>query len=175
MNFIKQMKKREFIEMGLKTLAAILAAFLAIILMEGMIYSIELNALKTKGNGYSITSGKTIAYCIEQEDDKYFVVYYNEGSAKEWSASSKSLLTKQQCLDLANPQVQSQNSSAWVKEVHFNAPNAFKFSITPTHYIVMAIFIAGVAGFFVYKFFVLAKEYKTIEENFKKTGTIEIG
>ena len=48
MEFIKRMKKREFIEMGLKTLAAILAAFLAIILMEGMIYSIELNALKTK-------------------------------------------------------------------------------------------------------------------------------
>lgn len=175
MNFIKQMKKREFIEMGLKTLAAILAAFLAIILMEGMIYSIELNALKTKGNGYSITSGKTVAYCIEEDDDKYFVVYYNEGSAREWSASSKTFLTKQQCLDLANAQIQSQKGSAWVKEVHFNAPNAFEFSITGTHYVVMAIFVAAVAGFFVYKFVALAKEYKGIEDNFKKTGTIQIG
>ena len=48
MEFINKMKKREFIEMGLKTLAAVFAAFLAIILMEGMIYGIQLNALKTK-------------------------------------------------------------------------------------------------------------------------------
>ena len=61
-----------------------------------------------------------------------------------------------------------------VKEVKFNAPNAFMFSITPTHYVVMVIFVLGVAGFFTYKFISLAKEYKKIEENFRKTGTIEI-
>lgn len=174
MDFIKQMKKREFIEMGLKTLAAILAAFLAIILMEGMIYSIELNALKTKGSGYTITSGVTVAYCIKESDDKYFVIYYNEGTEKEWSASSKTLLTKQECKDLSNAAIQAQKNSAAVKEVVFNAPNAFIFSITPVHYVVMAVFVAAVAGFFVYKFVALAKEYKGIEENFKKTGTIEL-
>ena len=71
MEFIKQMKKREFIEMSLKTLAALFAAFLAIILMEGMIYGIELNALKTKSTSSVATSDSTTAYCIKQEDDKY--------------------------------------------------------------------------------------------------------
>ena len=37
MDFIKKMKKREFIEMSLKTVAAVLSAFIAVILMEGMI------------------------------------------------------------------------------------------------------------------------------------------
>lgn len=172
MEFIKKMKTREFIEMGLKTLAAVLAAFLAIILMEGMIYSIELNALKTKGNGYTVQS-TTVAYCLKEGEDKYLVLYYNEGSAKEWSCASGTYLSKQDCIDLADPVAQAETNSPAVKEVHFNAPNAFIFSITPVHYVVMAVFVAAVAGFFVYKFIALAKEYKGIEDNFKKTGTIE--
>ena len=83
---VNKMKKIEYIEMGLKTLAALLAAFLAIVLMEGMIYGIQLNALKTSGTSNSASSGSTIAYCIEEDDDKYFVLYYNKGSEKEWSA-----------------------------------------------------------------------------------------
>jgi len=71
MEFIKQMKKREYIEMGLKALAALLATFLAIILMEGMIYSIELNALKTKGKTLSFNNQCTTLYCIEESKDLY--------------------------------------------------------------------------------------------------------
>lgn len=163
MEFIGKMKKREFIEMGLKTLAAVLAAFLAIILMEGMIYSINLNALKTQGASSNAQSETTIAYCIEESKDQYFVIYYNEGSEKEWSATKNTYLTKAECENLA------------VKEVVYHAPNAFIFSINGIHYVVMSIFMLGVAGFFVYKFVALTKEYKRIEENFKKTGTIELG
>ena len=65
MEFIKQMKKREFIEMGLKTLAAVMAAFLAIILMEGMIYGIKLNAFETKGSTSISNSGTTVADNID--------------------------------------------------------------------------------------------------------------
>ena len=82
MEFINKMKKREFIEMGLKALAGLLAAFLAIILMEGMIYSINLNALK-KDTGHTAYSDSTIAYCIKEDDDKYFVIYYTEGLKEE--------------------------------------------------------------------------------------------
>lgn len=163
MDFIKNMKKREFIEMGLKTLAALCAAFLAIILMEGMIYSIQLNALQTKSES-SLAQPTTIAYCIEKEEDKYFVLYYNEDTSNEgyyeWSATQK-LLSKDECEALS------------VKEVIYDAPNAFKFSITGTHYIVISIFVAIVAGYFVYRFVRLASEYKKIEENYTKTGTIE--
>ncbi len=165
MEFIKKMKKREFIEMGLKTLAAIMAAFLAIILMEGMIYGIELNALKTAGKGHVTFSNSTIAYCIKEDDDKYFVVYYNpENTEKQWSATKDNFKTKEECLAM---------EGSTVKEVVMHAPNAFVFSITPIHYVVMAVFVSAVAGFFVYKFVALTKEYQKIEDQFKKNGTIE--
>ena len=165
MNFIKKMKKREFLEMGLKTLSALMAAFLAIILMEAMIYSIQLNALKTKGESSVAISSSTVAYCIPEGDDQYFVLYYNENAegedSYEWSANKNDLKTKEECEALS------------VKEVVYRAPNAFEFSITGTHYIIISIFVAVVAGYFVYRFVRLTKEYKHIEDNFKKTGTIE--
>ena len=49
MEFIKTMKKREFIEMTLKTIAAICACFIAIILMEGMIYGIGAKIFQIAG------------------------------------------------------------------------------------------------------------------------------
>ena len=164
MDFIKKMKKREFIEMGLKTLAAVLAAFLAIILMEGMIYSIKLNALKN-GKTHTTNSTSTIAYCIKEGKDQYFVVYYNEDAPSEWQATEGQYKTKQECKEM-------EGSS--VKKVYMRAPNAFELSITGVHYIVMSVFMAGVAGFFVYRFIKLSKTYKKIEEEFIKTGTVEL-
>ena len=168
MEFIQKMKKREFIEMGLKTLAALLLAFIAIILMEGMIYGLQLNAYKTYATTANFDSDDTIAYCMKEKthpttgEDLYFVLCYNEGDEFEWTAAKSDLRTREQCLEL------------YAKEVVFRAPNAFEFSITSaTHYIVMGVFVAAVAGFFVYRFIRLAKEYKHIEENYKKNGTIE--
>ena len=167
MEFIKTMKKREFIEMGLKTLAAILAAFLAIILMEGMIYGVELNALKTKGKTLLTVSNQTILYCIEESEDQYFLLAFNPENENQWSAKSdENLKTREECEAMVGNTV---------KEVRFRAPTAFEFSINGVHYAIMAVFVAAVAGFFVYKFVALSKEYKRIEENFKKTGTIELG
>ena len=167
MEFIKQMKKREFIEMGLKTLAAVMAAFLAIILMEGMIYSIKLNALKTKSTTATKISGSTIAYCIQEDDNKYFVIYKNYDHTKNeyyWNAQKDKFYTKEQCLAMQGTEV---------KEIVMHAPNAFEFTITPTHYIVMTVFVAAVAGFFTYKFIILGIQYKKIEDDFHKNGTIE--
>ena len=165
MEFIKRMKKREFIEMSLKALAALLALFLAVILMEGMIYGIQLNALKTKATNSTAISNSTIAYCIPEEDDKYFVVYYNADEDKDtydWSAVKNEYKTKDECEALS------------VKEVVFRAPNAFEFSITGIHFVIIAVVTVALAGFFAYRFVRLAKEYKRIEENFVKNGTIEI-
>ncbi len=170
MDFINKMKKREFLEMTLKTLAAVLAGFLAIILMEGMIYSIELNALMTKGRTYTAYSETndyhkgTVAYCIKQSDDKYFVIFYNEGAKNEWGATKNTYKTKEQCTA----------KNLTVEKVVMHAPNAFEFSITWPHYIVMAVFMAGIGGFFTWKFLALGKSYKKIVEEYNKTGTIEI-
>lgn len=171
MEFIKKMKKREFVEMSLKAGAAILAAFLAIILMESMIYSIKLNALKTTQTTSTTSSESTIAYCIKDKNDKYFVIYHdpengtgvNEKGEKIYWASSAILKTKAECEKLN------------VKEVEFHAPNAFDLTITPSHFIYMSIFIAGVAGFFVWRFIALANTYKKIEQQYEKDGTIELG
>lgn len=162
MEFIKQMRKREFIEMSLKCAIALLSAFIAIILMEGMIYGIQLNALKTMSSSSQSYSNSTIAYAIKEDDNKYFVVYYNEGSEKEWSAVKDTYLTREQCEDLA------------VKEVVYHAPNAFQLSITGVHFVVMAVFVSAVAGYFAYRFVMLSKAYQKIEKEYQETGTIEI-
>ena len=167
MEFIKQMKKREFIEMGLKALAALLAAFLAIILMEGMIYGIELNSLKTKGTSTLTYSASTVAYCIKQDNDEYFILYYNEDSSQQWSANKSQTRTLEQ--------IKSDEFKSTVKKVVMRAPTAFELSITPIHFAVMSVFVLAVAGFFTYKFISLNKEYQKVEDNFHKTGTIELG
>lgn len=169
MEFIKKMKKREFIEMGLKTLAALLAAFVTIILMEGMIYGIQLNAYTTKGSTASYVAGQFDAYCIEKGDDSYVVLYHNVGDAisgenTEWFCVSTSRFTKQQC----------ENLKTEARNVYYSAPNAFEFSIKPVHFVVMVIFIGLVSSYFVYRFVKLSSEYKKIETKFKETGTIEI-
>lgn len=165
MEFIKRMKKREFVEMTLKTICAILASFLAIILMEGMIYGIQLNAYLKNGSTEVAVNNTTIAYCIERGKDEYVVLCYNEGWDEEWSCSSTTLRSKEECENL---------EGTAVKEVVFHAPNAFKFSITPVHYAVMAVFVVLVAGYFVYRFVALTKAYKEIEDNFNKNGVIEL-
>lgn len=167
MEFIKTMRKREFIEMTLKTIASIFAVFIAIILMEGMIYSIQLNALTTKASTNVMNSTSTIAYCFEQKEDEYIVICYNpgatnDGASSDWSCNPNSKYTKEQCENLS------------VKEVIFRTPNAFELVMTPIHYVIIAVLVLGVGGFFTYKFIRLGKEYNKIEEEFKKTGTIEI-
>ena len=161
MEFIKRMEKREFIEMALKTLSALLASFLAIILMEGMIYAIELNAIYNHSTVAIFYSDKTTAYCIEQEPDQYFVICYDEED-KTWSGTGDTLYTKEEC----------ENFNA--KNIVFNAPSAFIFSITPIHYVIMVLFVSVVAGFFVYRFVALKKDYDRIIKEFNETGTIEI-
>ena len=166
MDFIKKMKKREFIEMTMKTLMGILVAFIAIILMEGMIYGIELHALKTKGTNAMSNSDFTIAYCIKEDENKYFVIYQNpeqEGIEQaEWSAVAGDYKTKEQCENLA------------AKEIVWHAPNAFEFSISAAHYVVMAVFVAAVAGFFVYRFIALNNTYKKLEKTYAETGKLDI-
>lgn len=170
MEFIKRMKKREFIELGLKALAVICLAFVATILMEAMIYGIEMNALYKSGKNATRTN-ETIVYCIKKGEDKYFPVYYTHSAqyitnGSEWSAMAGDLKTKQECLNM-----EANNS---VKKVIFHAPNAFDYSIEPVHYYVIGGVVLCIVGYFTYKFVALTKEYKKIEDKFEKTGEIEI-
>ncbi len=163
MNFIKKMKKREFIEMSLKALASILIGFIAIILMEGMIYSILLNgACKNEGGTILTPTGENVVYTQTlyaiEEGDKYKVLIHN--IADDSWAGYGDLMTEEEISNYKN----------MVKR----APTAFELSIEPWHYAIMAVVILGIGGLFTYKFIRLAKSYKDIEKEFKETGTIEL-
>ena len=174
MEFIKRMKKREFIEMSLKALAGIILAFVAVILMEGMIYSITLNAYKTKGKISSTNSDNTIVYCmkdgVKDNEDQYFLLFYteykdeNNNTVSYWSADSRRMTD-----DVIKSDYVDKNY-----EVVWHAPNAFDFTISPIHFVVISIFVVGVSAYFVYRFIRLGLSYKEVEETYKKTGTIEI-
>ena len=166
MEFIQKMKKREFIEMGLKTLVALLASFVAIILMEGMIYGITLNGYMQNGGGAIYSTTDSTAYCIEIEDDKYFVLFHDQSNG--WSAISVENGT------YTRERIENELSNK-VSNLVYDAPNAFQFSMNWVHYTVMGVFVAAVAGFFTWRFIALAKEYQGIEKNFAETGEIEIG
>lgn len=179
MEFIKKMKKREFIEMSFKTLIAVCACFVAIILMCGMIYSIGVKSFMKYGKNTVTITGETVAYCIEVEEDKYFVLCYNpttkeNNKDKRVSALSAnqitetSLKTKQQCID---------ELSSRVKEIKFEAPPAdivLDEFVEGWHIAIVAIVVAGILGYFVYRFIKLANDYKKVEKEFETTGTISI-
>ena len=174
MEFIKKMKKREFIEMSFKTLIAVCACFVAIILMCGMIYSIGVKSFMKYGKNAVMTTGETVAYCIEVEDDKYFVLFYNPNAKQDNKKASAlsanqitdtSLRTKQECKELA------------VKEVKFEAPPAsvvLDEFVEGWHIAIVAVVVAGILGYFVYRFIKLAKDYSQVEKEFKETGAISI-
>ncbi len=166
MSFIRKMRKREFLEIGFKWIAAFCAAVVAIVLMEGMIYAINLNALKsTTETNYTTLSTLTIAYCIEESDNQYFVIFYNEGLASEWTTAGSTTYTKEYI---------EANIKGGVLELYYHAPNAFNFTITSTHYIVMAVFLLLVSSYFIYKFFAVDKEYRSIIKRFNETGEIDL-
>lgn len=83
MEFINRMKKREFIEMGLKTLACLLGGLILIILLEAMIYSIYMKKIDENTN-IAYTSREI--YIVETKDNMYDIYthgYLNEGD--QWA------------------------------------------------------------------------------------------
>ena len=160
MEFIKKMKKREFIEMGLKTIASFFGILLAFLLLEGMIYGIKLSVLEDfKGNTSAVQSSTT-AYLIEEDEENYFVIFHRE-DVDHWSAAVK-------------PKDSCTAKDLTVKEVKEGAPSAVTFSVEGWHFIVLGVLVAGVGGFFAYRFVKLNSAYVKIEKQYLKDGTIEI-
>jgi len=157
MDFLKKMKSREMIEMGLKTIVAVIVGIILIILMEGMIYNIYMNKINdNKTSQYAVSD--CVAYCEKLEGDEYKVYLHNVIS-DSWHVklinSSKS--------DIENSDY---------KDVKWNTPTAFDVSISGTHYIVMAVFIVAICGFYGWRFYKINREYIGFEKKLKKTGKI---
>ncbi len=157
MNFLKQMKTRERVEMSLKTIMALIAGLILIILMEGMIYSIYLNKIE-ENKATQYINKQCTAYC-ELVDENEYKVYLNDTVHGSWQ-----VLT----FNHSKEQIQEANYG----KVVYRKPNPFDVSITPTHYIVMAVFECAILGFYGWRFYRLDKEYKAFEKKYKKTGKI---
>lgn len=157
MEFLKKMKSREMLEMSLKTVFAVLVGIILIILMEGMIYGIYMDKIE-KNTASSYTVNQCVAYCEEVENDVY-KVYLHDTKANSWQ------------IRMINQSKQDIIDSDY-KQVVFHAPTAFDVSISGTHYIVMAGFIAIILGFYGWRFYKLHRDYVGFEKKFKKTGKI---
>ncbi|MFQ6724514.1 MAG: hypothetical protein ACLRFE_04215 [Clostridia bacterium] len=157
MEFLKRMKSRDTIEMSLKTIMAVIAGFIVIILMEGMIFSIYMNKINQQTGAGTVYPTQCVAYCEQLSDDEY-KVYLHDDTNGMWRVLEK--------------QTKAQIEDAQYEEVLYRTPNAFDVSITNTHYIVMSVFIAGILGFYGFRFYRLFNDYKKYEKRYKKTGKI---
>jgi hypothetical protein len=157
MDFLKKMKSRELIEMGLKTILAVLAGLIIIILMEGMIFNIYMDKIN-KNKSTQCVASDCIAYC-EQIGDDEFKVYLNDTRQGSWHVEMLNS-TKEEILD------------SYYLKIVWDSPDAFDVSINYVHYIVMASFIVAILGFYGWRFYKLDREYKGFEKKYKKTGKI---
>ena len=157
MNFLKKMNSREMVEMSLKTIMAVLACLVLIIFMEGMIYSIYMNKISAK-EGISIKiAEQSVAYCQLQDDGKYDV-YIHNFETNSWT--------------LEEDKTKASIEETGYHKVEWRKPNAFDVSINGSHYIVMAVVIVGIIGFYGWRFYKINQEYKGFEKKYNKTGKI---
>lgn len=157
MEFLNKMKKRDTLELVLKTIAVFIVTIMAILLMEAMIHGIYIKKIKDNVSGTTIPSQQTI-YCEEIEDGQY-QIYVHDPENETWH-----LLT-------------GTRSKQWVetagfKEVHFRQPNAFDVSITWVHYVVIGLVLVAVLAFYGYRFYILYKDYQKFEARLRKTGKL---
>ena len=157
MDFLKRMKSRETVEMSLKTIFAVIVGLILIILMEGMIYSIYMNKINENQSSQYVAA-QCVAYCEEISEDE-FKIYLHNTESGSWS------------IKVYN-ESKDQIENAGYEEVVWRTPNAFEVSINGVHYIVMAVFIVAILGFYGWRFYKLDKEYKTFAKKYKKTGKI---
>ena len=157
MDFLKRMKSREFLEMALKTIAAVLVGLILIIFMEGMIYGIYMDKIDKNTASQYVTSD-CVAYAEELDNGKYKVYIHNTKS-DSWAV-------------LVSEKTEEEIKTAGYKDYEFRTPNAFDVSISGVHYVVMALFIVAILGVYGWRFYKLNKEYDGFERKYKKTGKI---
>lgn len=167
MEFLNKMKKREFIEMGLKTAIAVLIGVIVIFLMEAMIFNIRIKAVE---NHTGQTMYTKIVTCYEladeRNDDGEIIkgeIYLDTTNGwKHFDINSE----KDFETYLGN------HEDDGFKTIKGRKPNAFELSINGVHYVVMVLFLLLIGGVFTWRFTLISKEYKKLERKFKKTGKI---
>ena len=157
MNFLKKMKSRERVEMSLKTIAAVIVGIALIFLMEGMIFSIYMAKINENKASQFIPT-YCVAYCEEIGENEY-KIYLHNTDHNSWSVRTSNF-TKEQI------------EKTGYGKIVYDAPNAFDVSINTSHYVVMAVFILAIIGFYGWRFYKLDTDYKKLEKRLKVKGTI---
>ena len=158
MQFLKKLKSREMLEMGLKSIMYVIIGIILIILMEGMIYSIYMDKIRENTEKYKIAES-SVLYCHEIAEDEYEIFVHNVDIGS-WAIRATTA---------TKAEIESEEG---FKDIIYRKPNAFDVSITGTHYIVMTVFIVGILGFSGWSFYKLNREYIGFEKKLKKTGKI---
>lgn len=151
------MKTRERVELSLKTIAAVLVGIALIFLMEGMIYNIYMSKINDNKASQFIPKD-CIAYCEEVGEDEY-KVYLHNTEYNSWSVRASNFSLEQ-------------IEKTGYGEIVLDVPNAFDVNINTTHYIVMAVFILAIIGFYGWRFYKLDGDYKKLEKRLRVKGTI---
>ena len=157
MKFLKQMKTRERVELLLKTISAVIVGIVLIFLLEGMIYKLYITKIN-ENNSTQIFPDRCIAYCEKVAEDRY-KIYLHDLSNNSWSVR------------IPNFTQEEINNTNYL-QIIYHKPNAFDVSINKYHYIVMAVFILSIVGFYCWRFYKLDSDYKTLEKRLKLNGSI---
>ena len=157
MNLLKRMRARERVEMSLKTIAAVIVFIALTFLLEGMIFGIYMSKIN-ENKASQFISNYCVAYCEEVGNNQY-KVYLHNTDHNSWSVRASNY-TKEQI------------EKADYAKVVYDAPNAFDVSITSSHYVVMAVLLSALLGYFAWRFYKLEVEYNKLEKKLKIKGTI---
>lgn len=90
MEFLKRMKKREFIEMGLKTAIGILLGIIIVFLMEAMIYNIYIDAINS-ATKYSGKPENAVYYVVENGNNTYDIYLHYDDENSNWALNYNDL------------------------------------------------------------------------------------
>lgn len=90
MEFLNRMKKREYVEMGLKTAIGILLGIIVVFLMEAMIYNIYIDAIKSTTK-YSGKPEAAVYYVVENDNSTYDVYLHYDDENSNWALNYNDL------------------------------------------------------------------------------------
>lgn len=117
-------------------------------------------------NNESPESQVRTIYAENNEEYTFTIKTRTEVGSDEWTVKHENL-TYENLIKLYEAPGEYANT-----KTHWRTPNCFDIYMNGTHYIVMAVVLLVVAGVFVWRGFMINKEYKKLYSKLKRTGKI---
>ncbi len=155
--FLKRMRRRECVEMVLKTLTALFVGVIVAIAMEYMIYGIYLRNIPVVSSNTLISSSEYVLYCDENPKTDTYTIFIND-EMDNWFVY-KTNVTEQE-LD--------ENYRFFSKE--FRRPSMSELYLDTDHYIVIGAFLGIILIVYVGLFIAMLSAYKRLMRRYALTG-----